>query len=113
MHQRLQHATFHVEHVIPSSAGGGDDLGNLALACTQCNLHKSNRQSLPDPDSLAVVSLFNPRVDNWDDHFRWDGYRLVGRTASGRAMVEAFHLNDPRPLLIRRAEETFGLFPPS
>ena len=39
MHQRLQGATFHVEHIIPRSKGGADELANLALACPSCNLH--------------------------------------------------------------------------
>ena len=112
MSQELQRVTFHVDHVVPTSGGGQDGLENLALACGQCNLHKSDRQTLPDPDSLAVVPLFNPRTDRWDDHFRWEGCRLVGKTAQGRAVIEAFRLNDPRMLRIRQAEELFGLFPP-
>ena len=33
MHQALQGATFHVEHILPTSAGGSDELSNLAWAC--------------------------------------------------------------------------------
>src|ERR1043166_3917240 len=40
MHQSLQGATFHVEHIIPKSKGGSSDLPNLALAC-QPNLLRS------------------------------------------------------------------------
>jgi len=32
---------FHVDHVIPRSAGGTDDLGNLVPACDACNAAKS------------------------------------------------------------------------
>lgn len=33
MHQSLQGATFHIEHIQPASRGGSDSKGNLALAC--------------------------------------------------------------------------------
>ena len=43
MHQSLQGATFHVEHIVPRCLGGLSKLENLAWACPSCNLHKSNR----------------------------------------------------------------------
>jgi hypothetical protein len=113
MHQSLQGATFHVEHIIPGSRGGSDAPENLALACPSCNLHKSDRIEAPDPDSGATVPLFNPRTDRWSEHFCWDGYRILGLTLTGRATVVALDWNHPRRLLIRHAEELLELFPPS
>src|SRR5689334_3163854 len=81
MHQSLQGATFHIEHVIPRARGGPSTLDNLAVACPGCNLHKSDRTHVIDPDSSSTVPLFNPRTDLWDEHFGWEGYRLVGRTS--------------------------------
>lgn len=85
MHQALQGATFHIEHVIPYSLGGADDEANLAVACPSCNLHKADRIVVPDPDSTALVNLFNPRQDRWSEHFRWEGVRIIPLTATGRA----------------------------
>jgi hypothetical protein len=112
MHQSLQGATFHIEHVIPLSRGGHSQLENLAWACPSCNLHKANRIDAIDPDTGNRVPLLNPRSDGWDEHFRWDGYRIVGQTSIGRATVVALALNNPRRLQIRQAEELFDLFPP-
>jgi hypothetical protein len=112
MHQALQGATFHVEHALPSSRGGASDLDNLAWGCPSCNLHKSDRIEVLDPESGQIVPLFHPRRHCWAEHFRWDGYHLIGLTPSGRATVLALDLNHPRRLRIRRAEELFGLFPP-
>jgi hypothetical protein len=112
MHQSLQGATFHLEHIVPSSRGGSDEADNLAVACPSCNLHKADRIEVPDPETEAVVSLFNPRTNRWRDHFHWHGPRIVGLTAIGRATVLALDLNQDRRLLIRQAEELFGLFPP-
>ena len=110
MHQALQGATFHVEHVLPSSRGGSSNLDNLAWSCPGCNLRKANRTQAPDPHSGTVVSLFNPRTQRWSEHFRFEGYRLVGQTPVGRATVLLLDLNHSRRVLIRQAEELFGLF---
>lgn len=112
MHQALQGATFHIEHIVPQVAGGSDGDDNLALACPGCNLKKSDRVTATDPDTGTDAPLFHPRRDRWDDHFVWEGFVVGGRTATGRATIAAFDLNHTRRLLIRKAEMQFELFPP-
>jgi hypothetical protein len=112
MHQSLQGATFHVEHIRPTSLGGPSTLENLAWACPSCNLHKADRIEAIDPQNGDIVPLFNPRTDNWNNHFQWDGYRVAPLTPIGRTTVAALSFNHPRRLRIREAEEFFGLFPP-
>jgi len=51
MHESLQGATFHIEHIVPQSRGGISDMGNLALACPGCNLHKAAKTTAVDPAS--------------------------------------------------------------
>jgi hypothetical protein len=113
MHQSLQGATFHIEHLRPIARGGMDDFENLALACPGCNLCKADRIELPATTGTVLVPMFNPREDAWSNHFTWNGFELVGLTDVGRALVEAFSLNSPRRLRIRQAEAMFGLFPPA
>ena len=110
MHQSLQGATFHVEHVFPSALGGLTVMENLAWACPGCNLKKSDRTQIIDPLTIENVRMFNPRRDNWYDHFAWDGFRIVALSPTGRALVEAFELNHLRRQRIRQAEQLFGLF---
>ncbi|MCC6493511.1 MAG: HNH endonuclease [Pirellulales bacterium] len=43
MHQSLQGASFHLEHVVQRAHGGQTDPSNLAYACPGCNLRKSDR----------------------------------------------------------------------
>jgi len=112
MHQSLQGATFHVEHAVPLSRGGSSELDNLAWACPGCNLHKSDRIEAVDPNSGQTARLFHPREDTWNDHFRWDDHSIVGRTPVGLATEDALQLNNERRILIRQAEQLFGLFPP-
>ena len=78
MHQSLQGASFHLEHVVPISRWGESELGNLAWSCPGCNLRKSNRIEAMDPDTGSIVVLFHPRTDLWKEHFAWDDYQLVG-----------------------------------
>ena len=112
MHQSLQGATFHVEHILPLSRGGETRLGNLALACPSCNLHKADRTAAIDPATGASVPLFHPARDRWVDHFRFSRYDIEGRTVTGRATVLALNFNHPRRQRVRAAEQRFGLYPP-
>lgn len=112
MHQDLQGAVFHVEHIVPTSLGGGDKLDNLAWACPGCNLSKAARVTALDPVSGQEVRLFHPRQDRWAEHFTWHGSQLVGLTATGRAFIATLNLNSERRMRIRRVEARFGLFPP-
>jgi hypothetical protein len=112
MHESLQGATFHIEHVIPQCRGGVSDLENLVLACPGCNLHKAGRITAVDPVSGREVQLFHPLQQRWSEHFRFNGYQIEGLTAVGRASVESLNLNHPRRRRIREVEETFDLFPP-
>jgi HNH endonuclease len=110
MHQALQGASFHIEHVIPRCVGGNSGLSNLALACPGCNLHKADRVEAVDEETGKTVPFFNPRADPWDQHFRFDRYSVVGLTPIGRATIRALNLNHPRRVQIRKAEALFGLF---
>jgi len=93
-----------VDHLFPSSLGGATTEDNLWLACGLCNDHKGNRVTAEDPQKGRSVRLFNPRSDVWEEHFEWieGGLRIAGRTAVGRATVNALHLNR-RPLVTARA----------
>jgi 5-methylcytosine-specific restriction endonuclease McrA len=92
-----------IEHVVPRKHRGSDHLDNLALACAECNLHKGSDLTSIDPDTDQITPLFNPRRDQWDDHFGWDGLRIVGRSPVGRTTVRLLQLNSPARLRVRRA----------
>lgn len=109
--QAGQEATFHIDHITPVAAGGGTVADNLALACVSCSLRKSAKQIALDPETRTEVPLFNPRRDVWSEHFQWDGVRVVGLTATGRATTEILALNRPLILAIRQEETTLGRHP--
>lgn len=105
-------ATFHIDHIIPVVAGGETTSDNLALACVSCSLRKGARQELEDLQTGEIVTIFNPRQQNWKEHFRWDGVNVIGLTATGRATVEALDLNRATMLAIRAEEKLLGRHPP-
>lgn len=110
--QEGQEARFHVDHVVPVVRGGATVEGNLALACVSCSLRKAARQHALDPQTGMEATLFNPRVDSWGEHFRWDGVRIFGLTPTGRATVEALKMNRLLILAIREEETLRGRHPP-
>ena len=111
MHQSLQGATFHIEHIFPICLGGTSDLDNLTLACPSCNLHKSNRVSQTDSTGQEIF-LFHPRKYLWDQHFRWDGFQIVPLSPIGQVTINLLNLNHERKIRIRQAESMFDIFPP-
>ena len=96
-------AQLQIEHIIPRKHGGGDDEQNLALACIDCNLAKSSNLSGIDETTGQTVSLFNPRLQRWDEHFVWQGPLLIGMTAAGRARIRVLNINDEERQQVRIA----------
>ena len=110
--QVLQHGTFHVDHVWPTSEGGVTTLDNLALACVSCSLRKGARTMAADPQTAERVQLFNPRTQAWNDHFEVvTGFLLAGRTPTGRATLAALRLNHAFAVEIRAEEALRGRYP--
>lgn len=107
-----QAATFHIDHVVPLAAGGPTTEDNLALACVACSLYKGARQEIEDPETGASIKIFNPCQQSWSEHFRWEGVRVVGLTATGRATVGVLKMNRQILLAIRAEEELLGRHPP-
>lgn len=95
--------SFELEHVIAEKHGGETVLQNLAYACRYCNAYKGPNIAGIDPQTGHVVTLFHPRQDRWDDHFRWNGPELVGQTAVGRATIQVLRMNHPEMVALRKS----------
>jgi hypothetical protein len=103
-----------LDHIVPKSKGGTDDEENLWLACHSCNLFKGDQTHGRDPLTGRRVRLFNPRRQQWKQHFRWsdDGAFIIGRTAYGRATVAALNLSNLVAVTVRRNWIAAGWHPP-
>jgi len=104
---------FEVEHIIPSSLGGGDEDANLALACRSCNVLKSASVTGIDPESQEEVRLYHPRNDSWEVHFHVEieTAEVRGHTAIGRATVLTMQINREAQRTARQQWMRLDLFP--
>src|SRR5688572_21289574 len=93
---RFEALPAQVDHVIAIQHGGKTARRNLALACAHCNAHKGTNLAGVDPETEGIVQLFNPRQDDWNQHFKLDGAVIVGRSPCGRATVRTLAMNDLR-----------------
>jgi hypothetical protein len=105
---------FSVEHIVPRSKGGSDELDNLAFACQGCNNHKYNHLEGRDPVNGRLVALYHPYQQKWADHFAWneDFTLMIGLTPTGRATVERLRLNREGVVNLRRVLRTIDEHPP-
>lgn len=97
----LPFARFHVDHIIAEQHGGSEELSNLALCCARCNLNKGPNLSGIDSETGAIVPLFHPRTDRWDEHFERQGVLVVGLTPTGRATAHVLKMNEDRRVKLR------------
>jgi hypothetical protein len=108
---------FHIEHIVARQHGGMSRLDNLALACWNCNLRKGRNLSGIDPITGLVVALFNPRKDQWVEHFSTApgglvpfGIVIYGLTPVGRATAQVLGFNDEMRQMIRYELWIEGLY---
>ncbi len=87
--------TFHIEHIIAKQHLDDeiDDPDSLALACNRCNAYKGTNLSSIDPQTRDLVPLFNPRQDDWNNHFQLHGGEIIGKTPTGRATARLLQMN--------------------
>ncbi|MBN1887231.1 MAG: HNH endonuclease [Thermoflexales bacterium] len=105
---------MHIEHIVPEAAGGESSEDNLWLACPLCNGYKGTQTHALDPLTGKRTPLYNPRLQDWREHFAWseDGTQIIGQTPTGRATVEALHLNNEYVVPSRRVWVAAGWHPP-
>lgn len=85
-----------IDHVIAEKHAGITAESNLALSCFYCNRFKGSDIASIDPSTEQITPLFNPRSQQWTDHFLLDGPLIVPLTAEARATVRLLQLNRPR-----------------
>ncbi len=112
--QRIVGPLLEIDHIMPQARGGTHDEDNLCLACPMCNSHKADRSEAVDPQSGVATRLFNPRVEQWDEHFEWieEGTVIQGKTPHGRATVSALNMNHPDTISARGLWVIAGWHPP-
>ena len=113
MPQSCTQLPHEADHIRAQKHKGPTTLENLGWACTICNSHKGSDVSAYVPDTDELVRLFNPRIDDWSDHFEWSGPRLIGISPIARATLDLLQINKDSRVSLRRMLIEVGLFPPN
>jgi HNH endonuclease len=110
--EEISTSRFTIDHIKPRSLDGTDDVNNLALACSRCNQRRYNFTVASDLETQSEVALFNPRSQQWQQHFIWteDGTKIIGVTPIGRATCDRLDVNDERYQGERSIQEARGLW---
>lgn len=111
IHQDDTPFSHQIDHVIALKHEGKTQLMNLALSCLLCNRHKGSDLTTFDPMTQKLTLLFNPRIQQWDEHFELRGVYIVGQTAVGRATVRLLQMNSPQQVLQRQSLMEVGRYP--
>ena len=101
-----------IDHILALRHGGQTVSENLALTCPDCNRRKGTDFAGIEPGTGAIVRLFNPRADQWPDHFQLQGTRIIGTTPTGQRTIVLLGLNDEIRLLERELLMLDGRYPP-
>lgn len=86
---------YHVDHIVPLVHGGDSEIANLAWACFECNVSKGRDIASYDPVTGQLTRLYNPRSDRWEQHFVFQGARILGMTPIGRVTITLLAFNAP------------------
>lgn len=90
-----------VDHIISVKHGGKTQENNLAYACIFCNRNKGS-----DIGSISnthrFTRFFNPRVDQWKNHFRLEGVKIIPITPIGEVTSIILDFNHVDRLFERR-----------
>ena len=100
-----------IEHIRSEKHHGPTTATNLALACVFCNRHKGNDIATIPLGTGVLSRLFNPRLDQWAEHFELRGSVIEPLTAMGEATAQLLLFNHPDRLVEREALIAGGRYP--
>jgi hypothetical protein len=100
-----------IEHVISEKHGGPTAPQNLAYACVFCNRFKGSDIGSISPRTGQLCRFFNPRIDEWSDHFSLEGVVIRPRTEIGEVTALILALNHIDRLVERQALDAVGRYP--
>ena len=99
-----------VEHIISLKHCGSSELENLAYACAFCNRHKgSDIGSITESSEFS--RFFNPRTDQWANHFQSDGVIIKPISAIGEVTARILQFNHRDQILERQALSEVRRYP--
>jgi len=102
---------YHIEHIISRQHGGSNHPDNLAYSCSICNWKKGSNIASILEEGAIPIPLFNPRKQNWFDHFALENGVVAAKTLIGAATIKLLKLNFPDKIIERRELTQAGRYP--
>ncbi|MCB0208301.1 MAG: HNH endonuclease [Anaerolineae bacterium] len=109
--QKVSAHKHEADHIIPRQHDGETTADNLALACTRCNRYKGYNVGSYDPESGELFPFYNPRRQQWADHFKLEEATITPLTPEGRVTAKMLHLNDANRVEERQRLMAVDLYP--
>ena len=100
-------AEHELDHIISLKHAGQTTPENLALCCSICNRFKGSDIASIDLETGQLTRLFNPRADQWDNHFQLRDGEIIALTAPGRVTVRLLRMNRSTRIRERRMRQAF------
>lgn len=94
--------SFQIDHIISLKHGGETSLDNLAFSCFPCNLNKSSDVGTILLPQQIFIRLFNPRTDQWNEHFSVESGKIYPKTSIGEATVKVLKMNEVERIIERQ-----------
>lgn len=85
--------SFHIEHIRAEKHGGLTETDNLCLSCPTCNAYKGSDLTSIDSETDKITPLFNPRLHEWNTHFKLETGEITPHTGIGRATAYLLRFN--------------------
>lgn len=100
-----------IDHIISLKHRGKTEPENLALACQPCNRNKGSDLGSISQKSNQLIRFFNPRTDNWNDHFRVNSNaEIEPLTEIGEVTAFIFGFNDLERIAERKGLVEIGRY---
>lgn len=100
-----------VDYIISVKHGGATKADNLAYACAPCNRYKGSDIASLSQQTGALVRLFNPRIDQWSEHFQLADFQIEALTEIGEVTARILRFNESERILERQALNIIGRYP--
>jgi hypothetical protein len=102
-----------VDHIISVKHSGPSTIDNLAYACFFCNREKGSDIGSLVWETRQFVRFYNPRIDQWSQHFQLVGARIEPLSEIGTVTATILGLNELERIEERQALIDLGRYPPS
>jgi hypothetical protein len=102
---------YHIDHIIGTQHGGLNLPNNLAFVCSPCNWKKGPNISTILKLDGPLIPLFNPRIQDWFEHFEIKRGLILPKTSIGEATIKLLELNTPDKVEERFEMVLAGFYP--